>query len=82
MLCDRIPISHRQQLLEAEDSNGQTALHHAAYHDYLDTVKFLLACGAVLEATDKLKETPLSLAQKHSYSNVAIFLQALGSRGI
>lgn len=82
LLFDRIPTYHRQHLLEAKDSNGQTALHHAAYHDYLDTVKFLLACGAVLEVTDKLKETPLSLAQKHSYSNVAIFLQALGTRGI
>lgn len=82
LLFDRIPISRRAQLLEAKDTNGRTALHRAAYHDYLDTVKFLLACGAVLDAKDKLGETPLSLAQRRGFSTVATFLLSLGTRGI
>lgn len=82
LLFDRIPISRRAWLLEAKDNRERTALHLAAYHDYLDTVKFLLACGAALEAKDKLGETPLSLSQKRGFSTVATFLLSLGTRGI
>lgn len=77
LLFDRIPISRRARLLEANDTNGRTALHLAAYHDYLDTVKFLLSCGASLETTDKLGKTPLSSAQQRGFSTVATFLNRI-----
>lgn len=81
LLFDRMPISRRAWLLEAKDKRGRTALHLAAYYDYLDTVKFLLGCGAALEEKDELGETPLTLSQMRGFSTVATVLQSLGSRG-
>lgn len=48
--------------VDAPQADGMTALHWAAYHDDLSTVKQLIAAGADAKATNRYGVTPLSLA--------------------
>ncbi len=48
--------------VNAPQADGMTALHWAAYHDDLVTVKQLIAAGADAKAATRYSVTPLSLA--------------------
>jgi ankyrin repeat protein len=55
LLHERLPVNSVQV-------DGMTALHWAAYHDYLGTAKLLISAGADVKAANRYGVTPLSLA--------------------
>lgn len=61
------------------DSNGITALHHAAFKGRLDVVKLLIGAGADVNAEDNSGGTPLHAAVIGGHADVAGFLIASGA---
>lgn len=57
--------------LDATNSLGNTALHHAALYGELESVEVLLSCGADLHARNNLGQTPL-IANSARNGNVDI----------
>ncbi|KAK0083822.1 hypothetical protein PV325_008142 [Microctonus aethiopoides] len=56
--------------LSLSDTSGRTALHHAALHDRIATVQFLLDHGADPKHVDLLGHTPYALAQISGAENI------------
>ena len=55
-------------------SRRKTALEHAAYNQFSETVIALLNCGADVNATDKLGRTALHLAARQGNQNIVRML--------
>jgi uncharacterized protein len=72
-------LAHTDALLEVRDSEGQTALTHAAANGHLDTVKLLLRYGADIDTVDKKGRTPLFAAGLHQRVNVVAPLVEAGA---
>lgn len=63
------------QILDAQNRYGQTALHIAARRGSLWFVVYLLHVGASLNIQDEYKKRPLDLAQKQKHIVVTNFLK-------
>ena len=68
----------RRPDVEAKDSNGMTALHHAARNGHIEVVRLLLDSGATVDAREQVGITPLSLAASRGH---AVVIQLLSERG-
>ena len=55
-------LVERQVGVNASQPDGTTALHWAAYWDWVDTVRLLIDAGAVVNAANDYGVTPLALA--------------------
>jgi RNA polymerase sigma factor (sigma-70 family) len=64
--------------VDARDENGQTLLHWAALHGYLDAVELLIQHKADLNVRDNASQTPLQIAEEMGHSEVADLLQRHG----
>lgn len=51
--------------VNAEDAQGETALHMAAHHGLADVIRVLLATHAEIDPMNKDGWTPLALALKY-----------------
>uniref|UniRef100_K3WIL0 Palmitoyltransferase n=1 Tax=Globisporangium ultimum (strain ATCC 200006 / CBS 805.95 / DAOM BR144) TaxID=431595 RepID=K3WIL0_GLOUD len=58
-----------QASIDLQDSEGNTALHHAAANDVGLAVRMLLDCGADPTIVNTSGETPLDCARKHAAPN-------------
>ncbi|KAI7854738.1 ankyrin repeat-containing domain protein [Circinella umbellata] len=58
----RNTITNQKNLLNSQDEDGLTALHHACDRGNVDTVKLLLELGANVNAKTNDEETPLHYA--------------------
>lgn len=56
-----------QANLNTLDSNGWTALHHAAYNGDLDSANLLIEHGATVDAFSNMKRTPLHFASMRNH---------------
>ncbi|KAF5895516.1 serine/threonine-protein phosphatase 6 regulatory ankyrin repeat subunit B-like, partial [Clarias magur] len=56
--------------VNTEQENGETAMHIAARHGNLQTVRTLLEEGADLTWTSKAEETPLHVAVRHCHADI------------
>src|SRR3954471_22283155 len=65
--------------VNAPQADGMTALHWAAYHDDLDTVKQLLAFGADAKVTNRYGVTPISLACTNGNTSIVEALLEAGA---
>ena len=65
--------------VNAPQADGMTALHWAAYHDDLVTVKQLIAAGADANAATRYLVTPLSLACTNGYAAIVELLLGNGA---
>jgi len=63
-------------VIDAEDNNGRTALHEAAYEGHTTTVEILIALGAKVNVKDKKKNTPLHDASHKGHGEVVNILLA------
>lgn len=61
------------------DSNGQTALHAAAYGGHLAAVHVILQSGAALDKLDQSQNTPLTLALIQGHNDTVKYLVKVGS---
>ncbi|CAM9999230.1 unnamed protein product [Ectocarpus fasciculatus] len=57
----KVLIQHGADV-NARDTDGLSALHHAAIHNEVDGIDVLISAGAIIEAPDKHKSTPLAVA--------------------
>jgi RNA polymerase sigma factor (sigma-70 family) len=62
----------------ARDENGQTLLHWAALHGYLDAVELLIQHKADLHARDNAGKTPSQIAEEMGHSEVVDLLRRHG----
>jgi RNA polymerase sigma factor (sigma-70 family) len=62
----------------ARDENGQTLLHWAALHGYLDAVELLIQHKADLHARDNAGKTPSQIAEEMGHSEVVDLLRLHG----
>jgi uncharacterized protein len=72
-------LAQADELLEARDAQGNTALMHAAYMGNLDAVILLLKYGAVVNAANKLGTTALIGASLQQRVRVATCLLKAGA---
>ncbi len=56
--------------VHAQDTNGETALHGAAYRGFVPVAQLLLDKGAELEVPNRLGWTPLSVADGAFYAGI------------
>jgi ankyrin repeat protein len=56
--------------VNAQDDDGETALHRAAYYGYTETAQILLEFGANPKLTDKWGKTPLQTAENQENTSV------------
>jgi ankyrin repeat protein len=77
-IAQAIPII-RHSNINAQDDQGNTALHRAAQNGQLDQVKSLLLQGASLKKVNNFAETPLYLAATNGHLEVAKLLLAKGA---
>jgi ankyrin repeat protein len=66
--------------INARDTKGWTALHHAADSGCCETVEFLLQRGADVNARTDEGSTPLSLAIVNNYVEAGYLIQAYGGK--
>jgi RNA polymerase sigma factor (sigma-70 family) len=64
--------------VDARDENGQTLLHWAALHGYLDAVELLIQHKADLHARDNAGKTPSQIAEEMGHSEVVDLLRLHG----
>jgi RNA polymerase sigma factor (sigma-70 family) len=64
--------------VDARDENGQTLLHWAALHGYLDAVELLIQHKADLHARDNAGKTPSQIAEEMGHSEVVDLLRRHG----
>ncbi|CAN0278798.1 unnamed protein product, partial [Ectocarpus fasciculatus] len=57
----KVLIQHGADV-NARNTDGLSALHHAADHNEVDGINVLISAGAIIEAPDKHKGTPLAAA--------------------
>ena len=55
--------------LDAQDTSGETPLHYACKHGYLDIAKLLIEKGANVNSKDQQNDSPLHLAVKYGRKN-------------
>ncbi|KAH8585593.1 ankyrin repeat-containing domain protein, partial [Bisporella sp. PMI_857] len=65
--------------VEAADSFGRTALHHASDNGHLEVVTLLLEKGADLEAADIYGKTALHHASRNGHLEVVTLLLEKGA---
>lgn len=65
--------------VNAPQADGMTALHWAAYHDDVDTVKRLIAAGADAKTANRYGVTPLSIACTNGTTSIVELLLAAGA---
>jgi ankyrin repeat protein len=72
----------------AVDSNGETAMHGAAYKNLPAVVQFLADNGAKIEVWNKTNKTPLWIADGHRFGNfkpspdtIAVFRRIMTAAG-
>ena len=70
------------QSVNAQDINGDTALHRAAEAGHLEVVRVLLEFGADLSIKNNKGETPLDMARENKHSDVVEVLQQATSRPV
>jgi RNA polymerase sigma-70 factor (ECF subfamily) len=64
--------------IDARDENGQTLLHWAALHGYLDAVELLIQHKADLNARDDTGQTPSQIAEAMGHREVMELLRRHG----
>ena len=62
-----------------QDSDGQTALHAAAYGGHLAIVHIIFQSGAALDKLDQSQNTPLNLALIQGHNDIVKYLTKAGS---
>ena len=62
--------------IEAQDQHGNTAIHIAVMHGYLEHVGTLLRLNAKSDGVNNDGKTPLSLAIEHGHTHVADMLKS------
>jgi RNA polymerase sigma factor (sigma-70 family) len=72
MLVDGVDV-------DARNENGQTLLHWAALHGYLDAVELLIQHKADLHARDDAGKTPSQIAEERGHDQVADLLRRHGA---
>jgi RNA polymerase sigma factor (sigma-70 family) len=65
--------------VDARDENGQTLLHWAALHGYLDAAELLIQHKADLNARDDADQTPSQIAEAMGHSKVVELLRRHGA---
>ncbi|XP_038072929.1 ankyrin repeat and IBR domain-containing protein 1-like [Patiria miniata] len=67
----------REQIqIDAEDEDGNTALHYAAGSGYLSLVEMLLEHNASMFVENADKETPCDSAERHQHIDIAQLLES------
>jgi RNA polymerase sigma factor (sigma-70 family) len=66
--------------VDARDENGQTLLHWAALHGYLDAVELLIQHKADLCVRDNAGKTPLQVAEEIGHRDVVDLLRRCGRK--
>jgi uncharacterized protein len=77
--CCKLLLEHEYALLEAKDTAGRTALHHAAETGQLDNVQLLLQYGADVNTTDNRSVSPLVVASLQQHVSIAACLLEAGA---
>ncbi len=72
--CKHIKVAHLflekyPEIINVTDQNGDTALHHAAYHNEINLIEFLLKNGANPNVFNKEGETPISVVNTYHKNN-------------
>ncbi|EAY13535.1 ankyrin repeat protein, putative [Trichomonas vaginalis G3] len=65
--------------LDGRNIYGETALHYAASHNYIEVAEFLLSHGADINAKNNCGETALHCSASHNYIEIAEFLLSHGA---
>ena len=60
-----------------QNSQGDTALHHAVYENKYDIVKLLIAKGADIRKTNKNSETPYQIASRKNYRSIKNYMDSI-----
>ena len=66
--------------VNAQGTNGRTALHNAAYHDFCSTIEILFTNGARTDIHDKAGNSPLRLAREVNNLSALSLLAELRKR--
>uniref|UniRef100_A0A1I8JDX0 AP2/ERF domain-containing protein n=1 Tax=Macrostomum lignano TaxID=282301 RepID=A0A1I8JDX0_9PLAT len=65
--------------LQAEDRDGDQAVHHAAFGDQAELVRLLHRRGADINARNRRRQTPLHIAVNKGHAGVVLALLACGA---
>jgi len=76
--CVRVLVAANADVNHA-DSNGKTALHHAAFNNCASTCRVLIDEGASITFDDHNFQTPLELAKRRGNAECAAILEAAGA---
>ncbi|CAM9793284.1 unnamed protein product [Ectocarpus sp. 6 AP-2014] len=63
----KVLIQHGADV-NARDTDGFSALHHAAFHNEVGGIDVLISAGAILEVLDNRKRTPLAVAFRSAHA--------------
>lgn len=69
----------RPNVIAAQDSNGDSVVHHAARKNLPDGIAYLIKKGASLNVLNKALETPLHTAAKYDATDAIRYLVDAGS---
>jgi ankyrin repeat protein len=67
LFCGSLRLTKEQIALDAQDFNGDTALHDAARFGHSKVVGILISAGSSLSLKNKLGQTPSDTAVAYGY---------------
>lgn len=74
-LTSVLPMVFTNEIVNAQDRFGQTALHLAVSNNRDECVQFLLENGADTSLTDRKGRTPLQIAEECGYQSLLDLLK-------
>jgi len=78
-ICDDIKVLVQlcPALLESQDLDGERAVHHAASHNHVGSLRTLLSLSADMNALNSNRQTPLDLALTFGFADSVDFLTSI-----
>ena len=68
------------KIINTQDKDGKTALHHVAYSEQLEIAKLLIENGADINFTNKNIFSPLHQAAWYGHVEIAVFFLGSGAK--